>query len=41
VCEKTELDLPFDLKAFNWPRLFRMGVTDVLTGLKQAVVGGR
>jgi B12-binding domain/radical SAM domain protein len=40
VCEKTELDLPFDLKAFNWPRLFRMGFTDVWTGLREAVTGG-
>ncbi|MGD9030385.1 MAG: hypothetical protein PVG25_11275, partial [Anaerolineae bacterium] len=39
VCEKTELDLPFDITAFNWPRLFKMGVTDVWTGLKEAVVG--
>jgi hypothetical protein len=39
VCEKTELDLPFDITAFNWPRLFRMGVTDVFSGLKEAVVG--
>jgi len=39
VCEKSELDLPFDIKAFNWPRLFRMGVTDVVAGLKDAVVG--
>jgi B12-binding domain/radical SAM domain protein len=39
VCEKTELDLPFDITAFNWPRLFRMGVTDVWTGLKETVVG--
>jgi B12-binding domain/radical SAM domain protein len=41
VCEKTELDLPFDLAAFNWPRLFRMGVTDVWTGLKETVTGRR
>jgi B12-binding domain/radical SAM domain protein len=39
VCEKTELDLPFDLKAFNWPRLFRMGFTDVVTGLRETVAG--
>ena len=39
VCDKTELDLPFDLKAFNWPRLFRMGVTDVWTGLRETVTG--
>ncbi|MFW6115863.1 MAG: TIGR04190 family B12-binding domain/radical SAM domain protein [Chloroflexota bacterium] len=39
VCEKTELDLPFDIKAFDWPRLFRMGVVDVWTGLKETVVG--
>jgi B12-binding domain/radical SAM domain protein len=39
VCEKTELDLPFDITAFNWPRLFRMGVTDVWSGLKETVVG--
>jgi radical SAM superfamily enzyme YgiQ (UPF0313 family) len=39
VCEKTELDLPFDITAFNWPRLFKMGVTDVLTGLKETVIG--
>ena len=29
VCEKTELDLPFDITAFNWPKLFKMGVADV------------
>ena len=39
VCEKTELDLPFDITAFNWPRLFRMGVADVFSGLKEALVG--
>jgi B12-binding domain/radical SAM domain protein len=39
VCEKTELDLPFDITAFNWPRLFKMGVTDVWMGLKETVVG--
>jgi radical SAM superfamily enzyme YgiQ (UPF0313 family) len=39
VCEKTELDLPFDISAFNWPRLFKMGITDVWTGLKETVVG--
>ncbi|MEA3375280.1 MAG: TIGR04190 family B12-binding domain/radical SAM domain protein, partial [Chloroflexota bacterium] len=39
VCEKTELDLPFDLRAFNWSRLFRMGVADVWAGLKEAIVG--
>lgn len=41
VCEKAELDLPFDIRAFNWPRLFRMGVSDVWSGLKQTVVGER
>jgi hypothetical protein len=41
VCEKTELDLPFDIRAFNWPRLVRMGASDVLSGLKEAVVGRR
>jgi len=39
VCEKTELDLPFDITAFNWSRLFRMGVADVFSGLKEALVG--
>ncbi len=39
VCEKTELDLPFDVRAFNWPRLFRMGVADVWAGVKEKVVG--
>ncbi len=39
VCEKTELDLPFDVRAFNWPKLFKMGATDVWLGLKEAVVG--
>jgi B12-binding domain/radical SAM domain protein len=39
VCEKTELDLPFDITAFNWPKLFKMGVADVWTGLREAVVG--
>ncbi len=39
VCEKTELDLPFDVRAFNWPRLFRMGVADVWAGLKARVLG--
>jgi len=39
VCEKTELDLPFDIKAFNWPQLFKMGVADVWAGLREAVVG--
>jgi B12-binding domain/radical SAM domain protein len=29
VCEKTELDLPFGVTAFNWPRLIKMGVADV------------
>ena len=39
VCEKTELDLPFDITAFNWPNLVRMGVEDVWTGLRETVVG--
>jgi B12-binding domain/radical SAM domain protein len=39
VCEKSELDLPFDITAFNWPKLFRMGVADVWAGLREAVVG--
>jgi B12-binding domain/radical SAM domain protein len=29
VCEKTELDLPFGVTAFNWPQLVKMGVADV------------
>jgi hypothetical protein len=29
VCEKTELDLPFGVTAFNVPQLIRMGVADV------------
>jgi B12-binding domain/radical SAM domain protein len=41
VCEKTELDLPFDVTSFNWPNLFRMGVVDVLTSVKDTVVGRR
>jgi B12-binding domain/radical SAM domain protein len=39
VCEKTELDLPFDITAFNWPSLLKMGVTDLWTGLKETVIG--
>ncbi len=39
VCEKTELDLPFDITAFNWPKLFKMGVVDVWAGVREAVVG--
>jgi radical SAM superfamily enzyme YgiQ (UPF0313 family) len=39
VCEKTELDLPFDITAFNWPNLVRMGVEDVWSGLRETVVG--
>lgn len=38
ICEKTELDLPFDITAFNWPKLFKMGATDVWRSLKDAVV---
>ncbi len=38
VCEKTELDLPFNVRAFNWPSLFRMGVADVWSGLKDRLV---
>jgi hypothetical protein len=38
VCEKTELDLPFDITAFNWPNLVRMGVEDVWSGLRETVV---
>lgn len=33
VCEKTELDLPFDITAFNWPKLFKMGVADIWTAV--------
>jgi len=33
VCEKTELDLPFGVTAFNWPRLIKMGVADVWSRL--------
>jgi hypothetical protein len=29
VCEKTELDLPFGVTAFNWPQLVKMGLADV------------
>jgi B12-binding domain/radical SAM domain protein len=39
VCEKTELDLPCDITAFNWPRLFRMGIAEVWAGLMETVVG--
>jgi radical SAM superfamily enzyme YgiQ (UPF0313 family) len=39
VCEKTELDLPFDIKAFNWPKLFKMGVADDRTRKREAVDG--
>jgi len=41
VCEKSELDLPFDITAFNWPRLFKMGVMDIWSDLKEALVGRR
>jgi B12-binding domain/radical SAM domain protein len=30
VCEKTELDLPFGITAFNLPQLVKMGVADVV-----------
>ncbi|MDY7080548.1 MAG: TIGR04190 family B12-binding domain/radical SAM domain protein [Chloroflexota bacterium] len=30
VCEKTELDLPFGITAFNLPQLIRMGVVDIV-----------
>ena len=33
VCEKTELDLPFDTTAFNLPQLVKMGVADVWRGV--------
>jgi B12-binding domain/radical SAM domain protein len=33
VCEKTELDLPFGITAFNLPQLVRMGMADVWRGL--------
>jgi hypothetical protein len=39
VCEKTELDLPFDITAFNWQCLVRMGISDVWEDLKARVVG--
>jgi len=32
VCEKTELDLPFGVTAFNLPQLVKMGVADVWRG---------
>jgi radical SAM superfamily enzyme YgiQ (UPF0313 family) len=41
VCEKTELDLPFDVTSFNWPKLLKMGVVDVCTGVVGAVSGRR
>jgi hypothetical protein len=37
VCEKTELDLPFGVTAFNLPQLVKMGVADVWAQLS----GGR
>ena len=37
VCEKTELDLPFGVTAFNLPQLVKMGATDVCARL----FGGR
>lgn len=33
VCEKTELDLPFGVTAFNLPQLVKMGVADVFSRL--------
>ena len=30
VCEKTELDLPFGVTAFNLPQLIKMGIADVV-----------
>jgi len=31
VCEKSELDLPFGITAFNLPQLVKMGVADVFS----------
>ncbi len=33
VCEKTELDLPFGVTAFNLPQLVKMGIADLVNGL--------
>jgi len=33
VCEKTELDLPFGISAFNLPQLVKMGVADLFSRL--------
>ena len=37
VCEKSELDLPFGITAFNLPRLIRMGMSDIWHLLRRAV----
>jgi hypothetical protein len=36
VCEKTELDLPYGVTAFNLPQLIRMGLADVCGRLRLA-----
>jgi B12-binding domain/radical SAM domain protein len=41
VCEKTELDLPFDISAFNWPGLLKMGIADAWATVKETVAGTR
>jgi len=40
VCEKTELDLPFGITAFNLPRLVRMGMADIWGRLVGSGAGG-